>query len=53
MSIIIVAAIILILAAMLVYAVDYLPIEPPFNGFIKALIVVGAVAIIAQKAGLF
>jgi hypothetical protein len=53
MSIIIFALIVLILVALLIYAVDLIPQIAPFNGLIKALIIVLAVVFIAQRSGLF
>jgi hypothetical protein len=52
MSIIIFAIIVIIVCAMLVYAVDFIEaLQPPFKGLIKALVIlVGALAIL-NRAG--
>lgn len=51
MTVLVFAIIVLILAALLVWAVDLVPLQQPFNGLIKALIIVLAVVVIAQRAG--
>jgi hypothetical protein len=52
MSILILALIVLIVAALLIYAVDLVPIAAPFNGLIKLLIILIAVLVILLRAGL-
>jgi hypothetical protein len=52
MSILIFALIIVILIALLVWAVDQAPLPPPTNSIIKLLIIVIGVLVIAQRAGL-
>lgn len=51
MSIIIFAIIVLILVALLCYAVTLLPLQPPFGNIIQALLIVLAVVVIASRAG--
>jgi len=53
MGIIIFAIVVLILVALLIWAVDQIPLQQPINGLIKALIIVLAVVFIAQRAGIF
>jgi hypothetical protein len=53
MSILIFAVIVLIVAGLVVWAVQRLPLPSPFNGLIQALIVIIAAVMIAQRAGLF
>lgn len=45
------AIIVVILAALVVWAIDFLPLQPPFNGIIKFLVVIIAVIVIASRAG--
>jgi hypothetical protein len=52
MSILIFALIVIVLLALLVWAVDMLPLGSPFNNIVKVLIIVIGVLVIAQKAGL-
>lgn len=52
MSIIITAIIVLLIAALLVWACDYLPLPAPLGGVIRFLIVVLAALFIARAAGL-
>lgn len=52
MSILIFAIIVIIVLALLVWAVDMLPLGSPFNNILKVLIVLIGVLLIAQKAGL-
>lgn len=52
MGILIFALIVIILVAMVCYAVDYLPLKPPFNRLIQALVIIVGVFIIAQRAGI-
>jgi hypothetical protein len=51
MSILIFAVIVLIVVALLVYAIDYLPLAAPFNGIVKFLIILVGVVVICQRAG--
>lgn len=44
--------IIIIICAMVVYAVCYLPLADPFDKLIMALVVIIGAAAIAQRAGL-
>ena len=50
MSILIFAIIVIIVLALLVWAVDMLPLGSPFNAILKVLIVLIGVLLIAQKA---
>ena len=52
MSILIFALIVIVLLALLVWAVDMLPLGSPFNSILKVLIVLIGVLLIAQRAGL-
>lgn len=53
MSILIFAIIVVIVVALLVWAVDMLPmIGPPFSNIIKVLLVLLGVLVIVQRAGL-
>ena len=52
MSIIVLAIIVLILVALLIWGVDQVPQLAPTAGLIKLLIIVLAVLFIASKAGL-
>ena len=51
MSILIFALIIVIVVAMLVYAIDFVPLGAPFNGLAKLLIVLVGVLLILNRAG--
>jgi hypothetical protein len=51
MSILIFAIIVIILVALLCYAVSMLPLPSPFNMIIQCLLIVVAVVIIANRAG--
>jgi hypothetical protein len=53
MSILLFAILVLIVAALIAYAVEKLPIQDPYGRFIQALILIAAALIIANKAGLF
>jgi hypothetical protein len=53
MSLLIFAIIVLIVAALLAYAVGYLPLAAPFNRLVQALILVVAALLIASRAGVF
>jgi hypothetical protein len=52
MSILIFILVVLIVLFLVLYALEQVPITPPFNWLIRLLIVLIAVVIIAQKAGL-
>lgn len=52
MSIVILALIVVIVVAMLIYAVDLVSIPTPFAGLIKVLIILVGVLVIMSKAGL-
>lgn len=52
MDILIFALIVIIICAMVVYAVRYLPLADPFDKLIMALVVIIGAAAIAQRAGL-
>ena len=53
MSILIFAVIVLIVAALIAWAVQKLPLPSPFGTIIQALILTIAAIAIAQRAGLF
>jgi hypothetical protein len=53
MPIIVFAIIVLVVAALIAWAVQKLPLPSPFNQIIQALILIVAAVIIAQRAGLF
>lgn len=53
MSILIFALIVLIVAALIAWAVQKLPLPAPFGTIIQALILIIAALAIAQRAGLF
>jgi hypothetical protein len=53
MSLKILLLVVLIVTALLIYAVDMIPLVPPFGNLIKVLIIVLAAAFIASRAGLF
>ena len=53
MSILVFALIVLIVAALLAWAVQKLPLPAPFGTIIQALILVIAAVVIAQRAGVF
>jgi hypothetical protein len=50
MNVLIFAIIVIIVLALLVWAVDMLPLGSPFNNILKVLIVLIGVLLIAQKA---
>ncbi len=52
MSLLIFALIVVLILALLVWAVDQLPLTPPFDGIVKVLIILVGVVIICQRAGL-
>lgn len=53
MSILVFAVIVLIVAALIAWAVEKLPLPSPFGRIIQALILVIAAVVIAQRAGVF
>jgi cation transporter-like permease len=53
MSILVFAIIVLIVAALIAWAVQKLPLPAPFGTIIQALILIVAAVVIAQRAGLF
>lgn len=53
MDILIFAVIVLIVAALIAWAVQKLPLPAPFGTIIQALILIIAAIVIAQRAGLF
>ena len=53
MSLLIFAIIVLVVAALIASAVQWLPLPSPFGSIIQALILIAAAVIIAQRAGLF
>lgn len=53
MSILIFALVVLIVAALIAWAVQKLPLPSPFSQIIQAIILVIAALAIAQRAGLF
>ena len=52
MGLLIFAIIVIVVAFLLIYAVDMVPITPPFNNSLRVLIIVIAALIIASRAGL-
>ena len=53
MSILIFAIVVLVVAALIAWAVQKLPLPAPFGTIIQALILIVAAVVIAQRAGLF
>ncbi|WP_269714698.1 hypothetical protein [Caulobacter sp. NIBR2454] len=53
MSLLVFAVIVLVVAALIAWAVQKLPLPSPFNQIIQALILIIAAVVIAQRAGLF
>ena len=53
MSLLITIVIILVVLGLALYAVRLLPIPGPLNGIIQAVLVVIALVVIAERAGLF
>jgi hypothetical protein len=53
MSILIFAVVVLIVAALIAWAVQKLPLPAPFGTIIQALILIIAAVAIAHRAGLF
>ena len=53
MSILVFAVVVLIVAALIAWAVQKLPLPSPFGLIIQALILIIAAVTIAQRAGMF
>jgi hypothetical protein len=53
MSLLIFAIIVLVVAGLLAWAAQRLPLPAPFGSIIQALILIVAAVVIAQRAGLF
>ena len=53
MSILIFAVVVLVVAALIAWAIQKLPLPSPFGRIIQALILIIAAVLIAQRAGLF
>jgi hypothetical protein len=53
MSLLVFAVIVLIVAALIAWAVQKLPLPSPYNQIIQALILIIAAVVIAQRAGIF
>jgi cation transporter-like permease len=53
MSILVFAIIVLVVAALIAWAVEKLPLPSPFGRIIQALILIVAAVVIAQRAGIF
>ena len=53
MSLLIFAIIVLVVAALIAWAVQKLPLPSPFGSIIQALTLIVAAVVIAQRAGLF
>ena len=53
MSILVFAVVVLIVAALIAWAVQKLPLPSPFGVIIQALILIIAAVTIAQRAGVF
>lgn len=53
MSILVFAVVVLIVAALIAWAVQKLPLPSPFGTIIQALILIIAAVTIAQRAGVF
>jgi hypothetical protein len=53
MSLLIFAVIVLVVAALIAWAVQKLPLPSPFGAIIQAIILIIAAIAIAQRAGLF
>ena len=51
MSLLIFCVVVLIVAALIVWAVQKLPLPSPFNPIIQALVLIIAALVIANKAG--
>lgn len=52
MAILLFAIIVLIVAALVVYAIGYLGLPDPFGRLIQALVIIVAALVIASRAGL-
>jgi hypothetical protein len=52
-SILVFAVLVLVVAALIAWAVQKLPLPSPFGQIIQALILIIAAVVIAQRAGLF
>lgn len=52
MSILVLAIIVVIVAFLLIYAVDSVPMKPPLPVILKVVIVLGAALVILNRAGL-
>jgi hypothetical protein len=46
------AIIVVIVACLLIYAIDQVPMSPPLPVILKVIILVGAALVIAQRGGL-
>jgi hypothetical protein len=53
MSILLFAIVVLIVASLIAWAVQKLPLPSPFGQIIQALILIVAAVVIAQRAGIF
>jgi F0F1-type ATP synthase assembly protein I len=53
MSLLVYAVIVLIVAALIAWAVDKFPLPSPFGRIIQALILIIAAVVIAKRAGIF
>lgn len=53
MSILVFAIVVLVVAALIAWGVQKLPLPSPFGTIIQALILIVAAVVIAQRAGLF
>ncbi|MCR5878507.1 hypothetical protein [Phenylobacterium sp. J367] len=53
MSILVFAVIVIVVAALIAWAVQKLPLPSPFGTILQALILIIAAVVIAQRAGLF
>jgi cation transporter-like permease len=53
MSILVFAIVVLVVAALIAWAVQKLPLPSPFGQIIQALILIVAAVVIAKRAGLF
>lgn len=52
MNILVFALILILIVALCIYAIDLLPLGQPFNGLAKALVILIAVVLLIQRAGL-
>ncbi|HEY9218915.1 MAG TPA: hypothetical protein VIO94_12750 [Phenylobacterium sp.] len=53
MSILVFALLVLVVAALIVWAVQKLPLPSPFNQIIQAIVLIIAAVAIAHRAGIF